>query len=390
MLSAEEKKEKNQFFRDLDRLLDADEKEDTAAMTPQPSSKHIPENPNVQGSDPYPALTKEATDMQTSRKRKPSKEAPQPEPRAAPHSHLTRTSSLPGPKLQPEERSKVSLARAATLPEYDSKQPKPLHPGNTFTNLSNLEARLEGKERPKLRPLKGKKWKKRADVELDKQIFRGFVFCEHTCISHIASLLILHPDFFLNNDDDEGTRARIHQAVKHGASWAHEFCEEVTHIIVTRHSLNVTEIAKFLPGKEIPVCCFLEVLLLHTYRLSQKRPILVLDNWLWDSWNINATYLRDTRLLAYQVPGSQALNHSDNITPSNKIDDSTAFKEVESGMEAQHNPEVSGGAMNPAVDAIRVEDALEAEIRKAQADDGIQVDLDNSDDTETDDEVSRL
>jgi hypothetical protein len=235
-------------------------------------------------------------------------------------------------------------------------------------------------------------WKKRADVALDKQIFRGLVFCKHSCVWLIFLLLTLHVDFFPNNDDDMPTRARIHQAVKYGASWAHHFCEEVTHIIVTRHQLDVTKIAKYFPDKEIPVSSFRDTLQMSVAdTVSQKGPLL-LDNWLWDSWDPKATYLKDTRLLAYQVQGSEALNRPVSIAcPPTSVYGSTKPTEPHEpgvGAERYHNSELRGEATNPEVDGHGVDDALEVEIRKAHSGGSVQVDLDSSDDTESDDDVS--
>ena len=66
-------------------------------------------------------------------------------------------------------------------------------------------------------------------------------------------MLTLRAVFVPNNDDDSGARMRIHQAIKYGAKWAHEFCREVTHILVTRDELDVKMVAKSLPANKIPV-----------------------------------------------------------------------------------------------------------------------------------------
>ncbi len=66
-------------------------------------------------------------------------------------------------------------------------------------------------------------------------------------------ILTLRAVFVPNNDDDSGARMRIHQAIKYGAKWAHQYCGEVTHILVTRDELDVKMVAKSFPANRNPV-----------------------------------------------------------------------------------------------------------------------------------------
>ena len=185
MLSAEEKKEKLEFFRDLNRLLVVDDEDDGQGgfSSGKVLSKSIPNEPKIKVPGSDPPLTREVTNMERfpTRKRKPTEDVLQSEKRAAPHPRLGRTSSLPEQGLKQKTPLNPSLARSATLPEQGSMKSKALQSGKPFTDLSNLEARINGTERPKLRPLKkGKTWKKPAEIEPEQQIFRGLVFCKHT------------------------------------------------------------------------------------------------------------------------------------------------------------------------------------------------------------------
>ena len=120
------------------------------------------------------------TERPNSWKRNPSEEAPQPKQRSAKHPpSLTRTSSLPRPKSKHLATTKPSLSRAATIPGGSTKSKAP-QPEVDFTNLSNFDDRLNGMGKPKLRPLPKGKLSKLADFPIEKQIFRGLVFCKHT------------------------------------------------------------------------------------------------------------------------------------------------------------------------------------------------------------------
>ena len=182
MLSAEEKKEKEDFFRDLDHLEDLDddgeEQADINAPESPPKRRSNKVNTNMPGSSP---VTKGAVDLKRtrSRKRKPSREVPQSRQRASQHPRLTRASTLPEQDSEQKAQGIPRLARAMTLPEKGLTKPKSSYLSRTFTDLSNLEARLKGTELPKLRALpKGKIWKPLADIPTGKQIFQGLVFCK--------------------------------------------------------------------------------------------------------------------------------------------------------------------------------------------------------------------
>ncbi len=187
MLSAQEKQEKEHFFHDLDRLEDLDgdgEEEDTGSTLPGSLPAMTSSNPST-NIGPAPATEMTGLARTESRKRKRSQPASGPEQKAAaPPPHLDRASTLPEQEPAQKALPKPRLARAATLPEDSPSNLKAPKLTKTSTDLSNLEARLTGKERPKLRPLpKTKSWKPLADIPVEKQVFQGLVFCRssHSC-----------------------------------------------------------------------------------------------------------------------------------------------------------------------------------------------------------------
>lgn len=170
MLSAPEKKEKDQFFRDLDRIEDLDNDDgDVTNMT-------LPDlSPARSSSKPSMASPIEGTADLTSTTRRKRKQADVGlDQEEAPHPRLARASTLPEQEPQPKvPPRRPRLARSHTVPEKRPVESKAHE--LTFTDLSNLEKRLKGTEWPKLRPLP--KSCKVADIPVDKQIFQGLVFC---------------------------------------------------------------------------------------------------------------------------------------------------------------------------------------------------------------------
>jgi len=55
-----------------------------------------------------------------------------------------------------------------------------------------------------------------------------------------------------NNDECSMRRLKIHRAIEHGATWANEWYDDVTHIIVCG-DLDVTQASKFFASGKIPV-----------------------------------------------------------------------------------------------------------------------------------------
>jgi hypothetical protein len=257
MLSAEEKKEKEEFFRDLDRLddLDEDEQEEMTLSSlepppPKPLNKPVASIPRATLA-PSEELVEERTPLR--RKRKPSQDAALLEQRAARQPPLARSSTLPEQKPGKQGPPIPRLERAATVPEGGLTKTEHPKLRTNFTDLSNVKSRLNGEGRPKLKPLPKFAANPRP-IDPDKQIFKGLVFCRFRLMWQFDPSLTACAVFVPNNDDDSGTRIRIHQAVQHGAIWTHEYCEEVTHIIVTNNDLDVTVVAKSFPSEEIPVC----------------------------------------------------------------------------------------------------------------------------------------
>ncbi|ETI22334.1 hypothetical protein G647_06408 [Cladophialophora carrionii CBS 160.54] len=282
MLSAEEKKEKEQFFLDLDRLgdLDEDEQEEMILGDSEPPPMRCLTKPAASIPRAILAPSEEVIDERTplSRKRKQPVEAAQSDQRAARQPRLARSSTLPEQK--PDQKGPLipRLERAATVPERGPIKGGHSKSRTNFTDLSNVQARLKGEGQPKLKKLP-KFAAKPKPIDPDKQIFKGLVF------------------FFVpNNDDDSGARIRIHQAIQYGAQWTHEFCEEVTHIIVTNNDYDVSVVAKSFPSNQIP-----------------KHPALLRINWVLES--CKSRYLQETHWERFQLPGWKTLHHPDEVAP---------------------------------------------------------------------------
>lgn len=163
MLSAQEKKEKEQFFRDLDRLT-AFGRENEAEIKPDLSfSDIVPKKAtdplNAKSSKTIPTLTAEVNEQTAHRRKRAS----------------SQDFSVPATRSDPPPR----LDRAATLPEHSPGKPipRPKRMKEDFTDLSNLKARMKGEGYPKLKRLP--KWAaNRKPIPVDKQIFDGLVFCK--------------------------------------------------------------------------------------------------------------------------------------------------------------------------------------------------------------------
>ncbi|OAP60633.1 hypothetical protein AYL99_05635 [Fonsecaea erecta] len=176
----------------------------------------------------------------------------------------------------------------------------------------------------------------------DQQIFKGLVF------------------FFVpNNDDDSGTRIRIHQAIQFGAQWAHEFWEEVTHIIVTQDDLDKTGVAKCFPSKQIP-----------------KGPTLLRQRWLLECWR--SGFLVETHWARFQVAGSDIVPetgcghvppiiNNGRITHGSKVDRPLAnASETSSGIKLQRVSGRETKDLKPEPRGKVDHDALEIAIRDVQ------------------------
>lgn len=163
MLSAAEKKEKEQFFRELDCLnaFGGDDEVDTKSelrfrdIAPKKATLQL----NAKLTKPAPAPTAEADEQKVPHRKRAS----------------SQDDSVPAAKSDPPPR----LDRAATTPEHSPRKPMPRakRMKEGFTDLSNLKARMKGEGYPKLKRLP--KWAaNRRPIPLDKQIFDGLVFCK--------------------------------------------------------------------------------------------------------------------------------------------------------------------------------------------------------------------
>ncbi|KAJ9607850.1 hypothetical protein H2200_007929 [Cladophialophora chaetospira] len=355
MLSEEERKEKEDFFTELDRLEDLDSNDEEVASMSAPESS--PKRP----SSKMKGLAAEGmVDLERgeSRKRKPSRDVPQSKQRASQPPRLPRASTLPEQESELQPPVKPRLARATTLPEQSPTKTKPTKLKRTFTDLSNLEARLKGTELPKLRPLrKGKNWKPLADIPPGRQIFRGLVF------------------FFVpNNDDDSGARMRIHQAIKYGAKWAHVFSEEVTHILVTRDELDVKMVAKSFADNKIP-----------------EEPFLLRYQWLWESWEAGYCKPEADR---FRVPGAEIVKHSTRapaIPPATTTSGHTVGagddpNSIQARNDSKENNQSEMTATKPENSAQLGEDALDLAIRDVQTGAAEGMDLGTPEASESEDD----
>lgn len=218
MAALQEKEEKDRFFRDLYRLdglaEDGNDSDEVQVISsPKQVKKTVP-NPlrTIRQTNRPSGVVDEEHDR---KRRRPVLDHPKSaQQRAVSTIHKSRSSSVPiesSPKFEPPKLKRH------------------------MTDLSNLDRRIRGLESFKLKPLAPSLKKSMVPIPEGKQIFKGFVF-------------FLIP----NRDDDPTRRFRIHKAIHQGAIWTHEWCEDVTHVIVDE-GLDVKECLKAFPDREIPV-----------------------------------------------------------------------------------------------------------------------------------------
>ncbi|KIW32120.1 uncharacterized protein PV07_03690 [Cladophialophora immunda] len=338
MLSSEEKKEKDQFFKDLYHLdsLDDGESEAGPILLGQPPKRSPPEH---SARTPKIDPSMKMIDMdRRQEKRKLSQTAPQPEPKS---------------ELQPPR------PRASSSAPIPTKKKKPPRAKRNVTDLSNIEARMNGSGLPRLKPLP--KRVKMGSIPPDRQIFKGLVF------------------FFVpNNDDDPGTRIRIHQSIQYGARWAHEFFEEVTHIIVTQDDLDMIGAAKSFPSKQIPV-----------------GPVFLRQRWLFECWR--SGFLVETHWNRFQVTGSDTMTETSHRLVPHAIDNraishsSGVDRSLPTANEARFSNNLQGRPrskvkdLKPKPSEKIDEDALEIAIRDVQNGAGQQLIIDSDEESGSDD-----
>jgi hypothetical protein len=193
MLSAEEKEEKKQFFRALDKLDEPDECTGSSDNgSPQPLSipkyRDRPAAPVRSTSDATGPAENNLAIETARRKRKPSQETPQTESR---HGRESGPTTAPDPFRSRRRQAEItnptaSLVRAASLPIPSSSVAMGPKLKRNFTDLSNFEARLKGEGKPKLKPPHKHDAKAKKPIDPDKQIFRDEVFCRCSFLSRSA------------------------------------------------------------------------------------------------------------------------------------------------------------------------------------------------------------
>ncbi|KIX95628.1 uncharacterized protein Z520_08748 [Fonsecaea multimorphosa CBS 102226] len=338
MLSSEEKKEKDRFFKDLYRLDSLDDGESkTGPNLPErnPQRSFSMRSLKLHQTDPTPKM------IDSDRHRRKRK--------------LSQT--IPG--LEQNSRLQSLPPGASSPAPNPSKKKKPSQVKRNVTDLSNVAARMNGSGFPRLKPLP--KRVKMKSIPGDEQIFKGLVF------------------FFVpNNDDDSGTRIRIHQAIQYGAQWAHEFWEGVTHIIVTQDDLDMISVAKSLPSRQIP-----------------KGPVLLRQKWLFESWR--SGFLLETHWNRFQVAGpdnvtetsrSSTLPTMNNgaTTHVSNVDRSFPIANImESTIQPQGEPRSKTKDLQPKAAEKIEEDALDSAIKDVQNGAGPQLHLASDEDSGDDD-----
>ncbi|KAL2423378.1 DNA polymerase lambda [Exophiala dermatitidis] len=286
MVSAQEKIEKDRFFRDLYRLdsLDDDlsEPDDGSPIKqrktreseplPPPSvilaeahheasnrrasspgydfgSRHASARPFAVQAEPQTLQPPQFVSKTTAEKRK---RADMPIARTKtkePESNLTRESNI--------KRVRTSLppVDVETETAHHCRTSIPVKERLNVTDLSNIKQRK--------RQLGGKKL---PPVPVEQQMFSGLMFY-----------------FVPNNDICQARRFRIHKAIQYGATWANEWYAEVTHIIVC-DNLDAKEASKEFWCREIPM-----------------GPIVVNVNWLIEC--LSRKVVCEPHWNRFQVPG---------------------------------------------------------------------------------------
>ncbi|KAI1616624.1 DNA polymerase IV [Exophiala viscosa] len=282
MLPTEEKTEKDHFFESLYGLDDFDDDEETEVESSvkvsghttkravdhksgkafqigkvKPNQHRAHEKPFNQGSQAAPVILSDdeevrqppSTDRAFTKSQTTSISPPKP----------TRAAS----KRKPEVKGPPSPRRGAT-------KKKKVELRRNVTDLSNIKQR-KLQLPPRLR--------RTQSVPLEQQIFTGLLF------------------FFVpNNDEDSIRRLQIHRAVEYGATWANEWYDDVTHIIVCG-DLDVSQASKIFTAGKLP-----------------HGPALVRENWVTDC--TSAKELKDPARQRFLVPGFEHLDQHPGTVPS--------------------------------------------------------------------------
>ncbi|KAK5212467.1 hypothetical protein LTR41_001413 [Exophiala xenobiotica] len=329
MAPLQEKKEKEQFFESLYQLDEYVSERENDIESPVLSRKQrgqkLKETVEAQ-TDLLPQT--EYRDMVRSQtKRKSYEEGSKSVPIEIIGEPQRGASSVPKPTLT-KKRKTEARPKNITGPSPMIAQPKD---GSNLvrrnvTDMSNLkERKKQVKKSMKLKP-----------VPLEKQYLKGFVFY-----------------FFPNNDDCPIRRLRVHKAVCYGAVWAHEWYDDVSHIIV-EDGHSVTDVAKSFPSGRVPKC-----------------PAMVTDLWLIETFSSRQP--RDVNWKRYLIPGFESLQ----IQPVDAFGESTTSnpnrecmppRPISQRHKGDTTPSKSplGHEPGPGHEAADSEDELDSAIREMQ------------------------
>ncbi|KIV79443.1 hypothetical protein PV11_07005 [Exophiala sideris] len=282
MLQTEEKTEKDQFFDSLYGLDDFDSDEETEVESPvkvpghmikktqdhksgkahqigtvKPGQHHVHEKRFNKGSQAAPVVL---SDDDETRQPLSTEQA----------FTKSQTTSISPPKPVRVVSKRKPEVKGSPSPRRGATKKKKVELRRNVTDLSNIKQR-KLQLPPRLR--------RTQSVPVEQQIFTGLLF-------------FLIP----NNDECSMRRLKIHRAIEHGATWANEWYDDVTHIIVCG-DLDVTQASKFFASGKIP-----------------HGPALVRQNWVDDS--ISSKDLKDPTRQRFLLPGSEHLDHQPGTAPS--------------------------------------------------------------------------
>ncbi|KAL2399002.1 DNA polymerase lambda [Exophiala dermatitidis] len=290
MVSAQEKIEKDRFFRDLYRLdtLDDDLAEPDSHAIGSPirqtktrESKPLPHPSMILAEADHEASNRASSpgydfgSRHTSARPRPVQEEIEPQT-LKPPKLVSTTAEKRKRADMPVARTKTKEPESKVARESNIKRVRPSLPVEFETETAHHHRRtsIPVKERLNVTDLSNIKQRKRQlgnrkklpPVPVEQQMFSGLMFY-----------------FVPNNDICQARRFRIHKAVQYGATWANEWYAEVTHIIVC-DGLDAKEASKEFWCGEIPM-----------------GPIVVNVNWLIEC--LSRKVVCEPHWNRFQVPG---------------------------------------------------------------------------------------